>query len=410
MVVEAQEPETQQAPEVGAATECDSDDHRLAPGLVPLLACGAGLGVASIYYNQPMLGALAAEFSASPTEIGRIPTLTQLGYATGILFLAPLGDRHDRRRVILFKTFLLGLTLLATACLRTLWQLSVLSMAVGIAATVAQDFVPAAATLAPARRRGRIVGSVMTGLLLGILLSRVVSGAVTQWLGWRAMFIVAALLVVLLGAVAARRLPRFAPTTNQPYAALLTSLWTLWRRHPEMRRAALAQGCLSAAFSAFWSTLAVMLHRPPFGFGASVAGAFGLAGAAGALAAPAAGRLADRNGPEPVTRLGALLVVASFVAFTLAPYSLVILIVGAVVFDLGIQASMIAHQSIVYGLDPTARSRLNALLLGTMFVGMSVGSALGSIALDRFGWRGGGVFGAVAAAAALLLRLCSHNS
>jgi len=285
MVVEAQEPETQQAPHVSAATERDADDHRLAPGLVALLACGAGLGVASIYYNQPMLGALAADFSASPTEIGRIPTLTQLGYAAGILFLAPLGDRHDRRRVILFKTFLLGLTLLATACLRTLWQLSVLSMAVGIAATVAQDFVPAAATLAPARSRGRIVGSVMTGLLLGILLSRVVSGAVTQWLGWRAMFIVAALLVVLLGVVAARRLPRFAPTTNQPYAALLGSLWTLWRRYPEMRRAALAQGCLSAAFSAFWSTLAVMLHRPPFGFGASVAGAFGLAGACCANAA-----------------------------------------------------------------------------------------------------------------------------
>ena len=116
MVIEAQEPETQQAPQVGAATECDSDDHRLAPGLVALLACGAGLGVASIYYNQPMLGALAADFSASPTEIGRIPTLTQLGYAAGILFLVPLGDRHDRRRVILFKTFLLGLTLLATAC------------------------------------------------------------------------------------------------------------------------------------------------------------------------------------------------------------------------------------------------------------------------------------------------------
>ncbi|HEX7506388.1 MAG TPA: MFS transporter, partial [Polyangia bacterium] len=394
-VEEAKETEKHEVPRGSVATASEMGDHRLAPGLIALLACGAGLGVASIYYNQPMLGALAADFSASPTAIGRIPTLTQLGYAAGILFLAPLGDRHDRRRVILLKTLLLGLALLTTACLRTLWQLSVLSVAVGIAATVAQDYVPAAATLAPAKRRGRIVGSVMTGLLLGILLSRVVSGAVTEWLGWRAMFAGAAGLVVLLGAFAARRLPRFAPTTNQPYTALLASLWTLWRRHPEMRRAALAQGCLSAAFSAFWSTLAVMLHRPPCGFGASVAGAFGLAGAAGALAAPVAGRLADRNGPEPVTRLGALLVVASFVGFALAPHSLVLLIVGAVVFDLGIQASMIAHQSIVYGLDPAARSRLNALLLGTMFVGMSVGSALGSLALDRFGWGGVGVFGAV---------------
>ncbi|HEY5282144.1 MAG TPA: MFS transporter, partial [Polyangia bacterium] len=385
VVDEVKEKETQRAPQGSAATEIDST---IDPALVALLACGAGLGVASIYYNQPMLASLAADFSASPTAIGRIPTLTQLGYAAGILSLAPLGDRHDRRRVILFKTILLGLALLMTACVQTLWQLSILSMAVGIAATVAQDYVPAAATLAPAKRRGQIVGSVMTGLLLGILLSRVVSGAVTQWLGWRAMFAGAAGLVALLAVVTARRLPHFAPTTNQPYTTLLASLWTLWRRHPEMRRAALAQGCLSAAFSAFWSTLAVMLHRPPFGFGASVAGAFGLAGAAGALAAPVAGRLADRNGPEAVTRLGALLVVTSFFAFAFAPRSLVLLILGTVVFDLGIQASMIAHQSIVYGLDPTARSRLNALLLGTMFVGMSVGSALGSIALDRFGWRG----------------------
>jgi predicted MFS family arabinose efflux permease len=176
-------------------------------------------------------------------------------------------------------------------------------------------------------------------------------------------------------------------------------LFSLLRRHAGLRRAALAQGLLSAAFSAFWSTLAVMLHGPPFGYGSSVAGAFGLAGAAGALAAPVAGSIADRRGPEAVTRVGALLVVASFAAFAAAPDSLPVLIAGTLIFDLGVQAALIAHQSIVYGLEPAARSRLNAVLIGTMFVGMSSGAALGAEALSRFGWRG---VCAVAGAAALL--------
>jgi len=378
-------------------------------GLVFLLASAAGLSVASLYYNQPMLSTLAAEFHASPTAIGRIPTLTQLGYALGILLLAPLGDRFDRRAIILSKTALLALALLATAAAQSIAQLGALSVVIGITASLAQDAVPAAAALAPENRRGKIVGSVMTGLLLGILLSRVASGLVTELLGWRALFVIAAGLVALLGVVAARRLPHFAPTTDLPYAALLGSLLTLWQRHADMRRAALAQGLLSAAFSAFWSTLAVMLNQPPFGYGSAIAGAFGLAGAIGALAAPVAGGLADRRGPEHVTRIGAVLVIISFAGFGLLPHSLGMLIAGTLVFDLGVQASLIAHQSIVYGLEPGARSRLNALLIGAMFVGMAGGSALGSLALDLAGWRGLSAFAGSAALAALAVRLWPHR-
>ncbi len=377
-------------------------------GLVFLLASAAGLSVASLYYNQPMLSTLAAEFHASATAIGRIPTLTQLGYALGILLLAPLGDRFDRRTIILSKTALLALALLATAAAQSIAQLGALSVVIGITASLAQDAVPAAAALAPEHRRGKIVGSVMTGLLLGILLSRVASGLVTELLGWRALFVIAVGLVALLGVVAARRLPHFAPTTDLPYVALLGSLLTLWQRHADMRRAALAQGLLSAAFSAFWSTLAVMLHQPPFGYGSAIAGAFGLAGAIGALAAPVAGSLADRRGPEHVTRIGAVLVIISFAGFGLLPHSLGMLIAGTLIFDLGVQASLIAHQSIVYGLEPGARSRLNALLIGAMFVGMAGGSALGSLALDLAGWRGLSVFAGSAALAALVVRLWPH--
>ncbi|MCP5449546.1 MAG: MFS transporter [Gammaproteobacteria bacterium] len=205
--------------------------------------------------------------------------------------------------------------------------------------------------------------------------------------------------------VALRRLPAFVPTTNLPYHTLLGSLLTLWRRHAELRRAAIAQGFLCAAFSAFWSTLAIMLHEPPFGYGSAIAGCFGLAGAAGALAAPIAGRIADRYGPEAVTRLGATLVLISFAGFAIVPQSLWWLIAGTLLFDLGIQASMVAHQSIIYRLDPAARSRLNALLIGSMFAGMAGGSALGSLALLHAGWRGVALFAAACGMAALAVRI-----
>ena len=373
--------------------------------LVLLLACAAGVGVAALYYNQPMLGTLAVQFHASPAEIGRLPTLTQLGYAIGILLLSPIGDRFDRRRVIIVKMVSLGLALLAVAAARSLLQLCAWSVVIGVAASLAQDCVPAAAVLAPEAQRGKIVGSVMTGLLLGILLSRVVSGAVTQAFGWRAMFVSAALAVGLLCVIAVRRLPSFAATTDLSYNALLGSLVKLWRAHSGLRRAAIAQMFLSAGFSAFWSTLAVMLHRPPFGYGSALAGAFGLAGAAGALIAPIAGSVSDRKGPELVTRLGSLLVLGSFIGFAIAPNNLPVLIAGTLVFDLGLQAVVIAHQSIIYGLEPGARSRLNALFIGSMFVGMAGGSALGSLALTLAGWRGLSLLAATWASAALVVRI-----
>lgn len=373
--------------------------------LLLLLACGAGLGAATLYYAQPMLGVLGAEFAASPGAIGLVPTLTQLGYALGILLLAPLGDRFDRRRIILVKAAVLVLALLGAAAAPTLAVLLVASLAIGLSATLAQDIVPAAATLAPEAQRGKMVGTVMTGLLLGILLSRVVSGLVAEHMGWRSMFVLAALSIALLGLAVWARLPRFVPTTQLAYGALLGSLWTLFLRHRALRRAALAQGLLSMGFSAFWSTLAVMLHAPPFHLGSSVAGAFGLAGAAGALIAPVAGRMADRRGPELVTRLGTGLMLLSFAAMACAPDQLWLIGVGAVLFDLGAQASLIAHQAIVYSIDPGARSRLNAVLFVGMFIGMASGAFIGSLVLGQWGWSGLCAMAAVAAGAALWVRL-----
>ncbi len=387
-----------------------SDSPSLSRSLVFLLAIGAGLSVASLYYSQPMLGVLGVDIHANAETLGWIPTLTQLGYAFGILMLAPLGDRHDRKRIILIKAAVLSLALLAAAVAPSIGVLLAASFVVGVSATLAQDIVPAAAHLAPAEQRGKIVGTVMTGLLLGILLSRVVSGFVAEQLGWRAMFVAAAVTIVALGMALWRGLPRFAPTAQLSYAALLGSLATLWRQHPGLRRAATAQGLLSLGFSAFWSTLAVMLHGAPFHLGAGAAGAFGLAGAAGALAAPLAGRVADTRGPKAVASLGAALTMVSFAAMIflplLSPHAALWLIAGSAIgFDLGIQTSLIAHQSIVYGIDPAARSRLNAILMTGVFIGMAAGGALGSLALAHWGWTGVTVVAASAAALALGLRV-----
>ena len=373
--------------------------------LLLLLAIGAGLSAACLYYSQPMLGELGAQFNVSPSAIGLVPTLTTLGYALGILFFAPLGDRYDRRRIILGKAVALCAALLLAATAQSLLVLLLASLAIGLAATLAQDIVPAAASLAAPAERGKMVGTVMTGLLLGILLSRVISGLWAEHLGWRSMFVAAAVSIALLGLVLWRRLPAFAPTTSLGYGALLASLLHLWRLHPTLRRATVAQALLSLSFSAFWSTLAVMLHSAPFHLGSSAAGAFGLAGAAGALAAPLAGRLADRKGPELVTRLGAVLVAVAFAAMAVGGSQLWLIALGAVLFDLGIQAALIAHQSIIYGIDPAARSRLNAVLFVGMFSGMSGGAWLGSVVLAQAGWRGVCVLAMLAALAGLAVRL-----
>jgi predicted MFS family arabinose efflux permease len=378
--------------------------------LVLLLAMGAGLAVASIYYNQPMLGVLGTDLGTTERAIGFVPTLTQLGYAFGILFLAPLGDRYDRRRIILVKAAVLCAALLLAGAAPGIGTLLIASLVIGLSATMAQDIVPAAATLAPEASRGKIVGTVMTGALLGILLSRVVSGFVAEQFGWRIMFIAAAASIATIGAIAWRGLPRFKATTHLPYGALLASMGQLWKQHGVLRRATSAQALLSIGFSAFWSTLAVMLHGQPFHLGSAAAGAFGLAGAAGALAAPIAGRISDSRGPEFVSRLGSGLVVVSFASMALAPLwppqaQLALLVAAAIGFDLGIQAAGVAHQTIVYGIEPSARSRLNAVLFTGMFFGMAIGSALGALVLAQWGWIAVVAMATFSATAALVVRL-----
>ena len=396
-----------------SAIQTQTQNESLSTPLVFTLAAGAGLSVASIYYSQPMLDIISKQFNAGIGAVGMVPMLTQAGYALGILLLAPLGDRHDRRTIIFIKGLLLVAALLLCGFSGGLSALLVASFITGLTATVAQDIVPASATLAPERSRGKTVGTVMTGLLVGILLSRVVSGVVAEYFGWRTMYMIAALAVLLITLTLWRVLPRFAPGTSVSYPRLLLSLVHLWRHHQTLRRAALAQGLLSVAFSAFWSTLALMLSDR-FHLDSAVAGTFGLAGAAGAMAAPLAGSFADRIGPARVTQAGAALVTISFALMFLLPLltmpaQLALIVVCTIGFDLGVQATLVAHQTLVYGLAPEARSRLNALLFTVVFIGMATGAALGSLALAHWGWNGVVALATLAGAAALAVRFASRH-
>lgn len=368
--------------------------------IIFILALGAGFSVASIYYAQPLLPLMGANLHLTVEGMGLVPTLTQAGYALGILFLLPLGDRHDRRRLILVKSALLALLLLLCSLTGQLSSLLVVSLLIGMAATMAQDIVPAAAILAPAGKQGKMVGTVMTGLLLGILLSRTVSGVVGAVFGWRVMYQAAAVSVALIGLVMWRVLPRFAVHSTLSYPQLMASMAHLWQRYPALRRAALAQGALSIAFSAFWSTLAVMLSEH-YHMGSAVAGGFGIAG------------LADKFGAGKVTQMGAALVTLSFALMFMLPLlpvhaQLALIALSAIGFDLGLQSSLVAHQNLVYGLEPQARGRLNALLFTVVFIGMSLGSVLGSKLYVLAGWNGVVTLAVITGALALAIRLLEN--
>jgi predicted MFS family arabinose efflux permease len=364
-----------------------STPARLTPAVTLAMAVAAGFAGANVWYNQPMLGVIGRDLHAGSGQLALIPTATQVGFAAGILFLVPLGDRMDRRALILRQLGWLALAVLAAALAPSTAALIAASAAVGIGACIAQQIVPFAAELAEPHARGRAVGTVMSGLFTGILLGRVLSGWVAGHFGWRVMFGLATLLALAVGALLARILPRSRPHVSSSYGALMVSLVALVRGYPRLRQAALIQAGQFGAFSAFWSVLALKLQAPPLHLGSDVAGLFGILGAAGILAATVAGRLADRYGSRPVVAGGVLLSAASWAAFAFLP-GLAALIVGLILLDLGVQSAQLGNQSVIYALAPEARGRMNTVFMTVMFVGGAIGSAGAGFAWISFGWLG----------------------
>jgi predicted MFS family arabinose efflux permease len=366
----------------------------LTRGMTLLFACACGIVIGNLYYAQPLLAAIAHSFGRTTAELGYLVTLTQLGYAASLLFVVPLGDVLNRHTLIVRLLAVNVIALLAVAfSTRYVWFVGA-HVALGFVTCSTQLLVPFAASLADARSRGRAVGTVMSGLLLGILLARVVSGALADGFGWRAVYVVAALLVGGLACVLAARLPKDRRDARVDYPALLRSLVALVRAQPLIALRAAYGALVFACFSLLWTALTFLLSQPPYGYSEGRIGLFGIVGAVGALAATSAGRLVDRGHGNAATGLFATAVLASFALIAAGAQSLAALIAGILLLDIGVQGLHISNQSVIYAIAGDARSRVTTIYLTSYFIGGALGSGAASAAFGADGWRGVCVTGA----------------
>ncbi|MCR4539261.1 MFS transporter [Pseudomonas sp. 18.1.10] len=357
-------------------------------GMVMLFAFCCGAIVANIYYAQPIIELIAPDIGLTPAMASLIVSLTQIGYALGLFFLVPLGDLLENRKLMIGTTVLAIASLLGAAFIQQPNLFLLVSLLIGFSSVSVQILIPLAAHLAPAESRGRVVGSIMGGLLLGILLARPVSSVVADHFGWRAMFMAAAGLMVFISVVLLITIPKRQPDHSATYGQLLRSLGTLLRKQPVLRQRAFYQGGMFATFSLFWTAAPLELARN-HGLSQSEIALFALVGALGAIAAPIAGRLADAGHTHRASLLAMLFAALSFLpAFVHPLYSVIGLAVTGVVLDFCVQMNMVLGQRAIYALDANSRSRLNALYMTSIFIGGAFGSAIASSVYEHGGWLG----------------------
>ena len=377
---------------IAVSPPTESLDRRL----VLLLAVTCGAAVANLYYAQPLLDVIARDFGVSPGAAGLLVTASQVGYAAGLVLLVPLGDLLDRRRMVARMLLLSAAGLAVAAAAPSFGVLAAAIGVIGITSVVAQVLVPLAGTLAPEHERGKVVGDVMSGLLLGILLARTASGLIAELGGWRTVYVLGALLMLVLSVVLARALPPTPPVTDLRYGELLRSVGALVRDEPLLRRRMVYGAAGMASFSVLWTAIAFLLSDPPYDYGEGTIGLFGLAGLVGAGAAQSAGRLADRGRGHAATGAFLVTIAVAWGLLALGSSSLAALIAGVVLLDLGIQGQHILNQSAIYTLRADARSRVTTAYMANNFLWGALGSAGASLAWSTGGWGavcavGGGV-------------------
>lgn len=356
--------------------------------LVWTMSIASCVVVSNIYYNQPLLVDMMHEFHVTQRTVGLVPIVTLFGYAIGLLLLVPLGDMIERKKTILISLALAAIALILVAVSVNLPMLIISSLLVGIFSVVPQLLIPFAAHLANPAERGKVVGMVMSGLLIGILLSRTLAGQIDAWSNWRVVYWFAAGFMVLIWIMLFKLLPQNKSDFQGSYADLLKSLGKLIKEYPSLRESAIIGALLFATLNAFWATLIFVLKVPPYHYGAQTAGYFGLLGAAGALFAPLVGKMVDKSGPRMIIGTGMVIEIISFIVLFFFGYHLAALIAFVLLMDLAQQSIHISNQTKVFALDPAARSRLNTVYMFSAFVGSGTGSAIGSLAFSTAGLAG----------------------
>ncbi|GAB3368113.1 MFS transporter [Arachidicoccus ginsenosidivorans] len=364
-----------------------------------------GVVVANNYYNQPLLGLMAKDFGVSELQISSIPMLTQIGYAFGLFFIVPLGDKLKRKKLILADFAFIIIALVGMALSTTPFQLKLFSFLIGFSAVIAQLLVPMAAQLSTDDKRGSAIGTVMSGLLMGILASRTLSGYIGAHFGWQAIYYIAAGLIFLLFFCLVRLLPEINPDFKGTYPALLKSIITQFRTQPGLRLASFRGAFDFACFSVFWTTIVFLLEGAPFHMGSDVAGAMGLVGIAGAIVASYVGKLSDRGSKNKLIMMGILIVLLSWVVLGFSGKSMVGLIIGAFLLDWGVQSVHITNQAIIFQGNPTARNRINTVYMVWYFIGGSLGTLVGGAIWFYTGWLGTALSGVILSLMMLVLHI-----
>ncbi|MBD1366956.1 MFS transporter [Mucilaginibacter sp. ZT4R22] len=368
-----------------------------------------GLVVANLYYNQPLLNDMAETFHVSNGKVGQVSMLTQIGYAVGILFVIPMADMVKRKRLMLIEFAFIVLALLLTALAPNIHILLLSGFLLGAASIMGMLLVPMAAHLADPAERGKKIGFIMSGLLIGILLSRTLSGFVGAHFGWRSMYFIAAGIMIILWLLIYLLLPEVEPDYKGNYRQLMRSLVDLVKNEPKLRLAALRGALCFACFSAFWTSLVFMLKQN-FNEGSDVAGAFGLAGAFGAIAAGLMGRLSDKMDAYKLSTITLALVLVSFIIFWFSAYSIVGLIIGVIIMDMGVQATHISNQAIIFSLDPAARNRINTVYMVTYFTGGATGTYLATLVWGAYNWPGICAIGIILSGITIVIHLITRKT
>ncbi|HDR4440900.1 MFS transporter [Bacillus thuringiensis serovar brasilensis] len=366
-------------------------DKDISSGLIILLATACGIIVANLYYAQPLIGVISNEIGLSNSSAGLIVTLTQIGYVVGLLFLVPLGDIVENKKLILILLFLSAFALISMVFVKSATLLLIASFFIGLGSVAAQVLVPLVSYLSSENARGRVVGNVMSGLLLGIMLARPISSLVADIWGWSAIFALSATVIIVLAFVLSKVLPIRKPQAKTNYIALLNSMWQLLRTTPILRRRAIYHACVFGAFSLFWTTVPLLLSSPAFHFSQTAIALYALVGITGAIAAPIGGRLADLGWTRPATGIALTVVIISLILplfiQSSSPFGIAVLVIAAILLDMGVSANLVLSQRLIFSLSPEIRSRLNGLFMAIFFLGGAVGSFIGGWAYAIGGWN-----------------------